>query len=61
MLNKLRAKFVLIAMSLVTLVLLCVFAAVVVTTARQQARESLAAMENALQWHSYQMCIRDSV
>ncbi len=57
MLNKLRAKFVLIAMSLVTLVLLCVFAAVVVTTARQQERESLAAMENALQWHSYRPSI----
>ena len=57
MLNKLRAKFVLITMSLVTLVLLCVFAAVVVTTARQQERESIAAMENALQWHSYRPSI----
>ncbi len=57
MLRKLRAKFVLINMCLVSLVLICVFTAVIISTAQQNERESIAAMEDALYWHSYRPSI----
>ena len=50
MIRKLRKKFILTNMLLVTLVLLAVFAALLGSTAQQRRVESLGAMRMALEW-----------
>ena len=50
MLKKLRLKFIWINMSLVSLVLLAVFATLVFSTARQLEQDASAALELALRW-----------
>lgn len=50
MLKQLRHKFILINMLLVSLVLTAVFAALVLSTARQLEQDSIAAMEMAMRW-----------
>lgn len=50
MIRKLKRKFILTNMLLVSLVLLAVFAVLAVSTSRQQALQSRAALQMALQW-----------
>ncbi|MGE4353062.1 MAG: sensor histidine kinase [Oscillospiraceae bacterium] len=52
MLRKLKIKFILTNMLLVTLVLLCVFSVLLISSARQSKADSIAAMEMTLRRHS---------
>lgn len=57
MLKKLRWKFILINMGMMSLILINVFSAIVISTSRQNAQTSLDAMEKALYWSGYRPSI----